>query len=120
MTARDDRFRTTVVDGGALGAAAIHGTTRAVLAGYDHEQVVPPGVLDLLLGTVRPSGPLTRACGGAPPSAARELFLSGRDRATYLSVLPHGEVIVLATPVTMSVALGWALIRRLIAASGEP
>ena len=116
MTDRDERFRTAVVDGGAIGAAAVHGASRAVLAGYEVDKVVNPAVLDLLLGATRPSGPLTRACGGAPPSAARELFVSGQDRATYVSILPHGEVIVLATPSTMSVALGWALVRGLAAA----
>ena len=117
---RDERFRTAVVDGGAIGAAAVHAVTRQVLAGHEADKVVNPAVLDLLLGSTRPSGALTRACGGAPPSAARELFISGAERATYLSILPHGEVIVLATPATMSVALGWALVRGLAAAWSEP
>jgi hypothetical protein len=118
-SARDERFRSAVVDGGALGAAAFDLATRAVVAGYAHDQLISPGVLDLLLGKVRPSGPLTRACGGAPPSAARELFIAGAERAVYCAVLEHGEVIVIATPATMSVALGWALIRGLAGAWSE-
>jgi hypothetical protein len=119
MTARDERFHTAVVDGGALGAAAIDIATRAVLAGHAHDGVISSKLLDLLLGTTRPSGPLTRACGGPPPAAARELYVAGGARALYVSVLAHGEVIVLATPVAMSVALGWALIRGLATAWSE-
>ncbi|HEY0191637.1 MAG TPA: hypothetical protein VGC42_10995 [Kofleriaceae bacterium] len=115
MSDRDERFRAAVLDGGALGAAAVHGVTREVLAGHQTEQVLSPAVLDLILGVTRPSGALTRACGGAPPSAARELFVAGAERATYLSILPHGEVILLATPTGMSVAVGWALVRGLAA-----
>ncbi|HET9627394.1 MAG TPA: hypothetical protein VFP84_38815 [Kofleriaceae bacterium] len=118
-SARDERFRSAVVDGGAIGGAAIDIATRAVIAGYAHEGVVSGRVLDLLLGTTRPSGPLIRALGGPPPAVARELYVSGPARAVYASVLPHGEVIVLATPSAMSVALGWALIRGLATAWSE-
>jgi hypothetical protein len=113
----DDRFRTAVVDGGALGAAAIDVTTRAVTAGYAYDGLTSPALIDLLLGTIAPSGPLTRACGGPPPSTARELFVAGADRAVYCTV-GHRELIVLATPATMSVALGWALIRGLAGPGG--
>jgi hypothetical protein len=116
---RDERFRTAVVDGGAIGAAAIDVATRTVMAGYAHDGVINPRMLDLLLGTTRPSGPLIRACGGPPPAAARELYVAGPARAMYASVLAHGEVIVLATPSALSVALGWALIRGLATAWSE-
>jgi hypothetical protein len=114
---RDDRFRAAVVDGGALGAAAIDLATRAVTAGFAHDDLTSPALLDLLLGSVQPAGTLTRACGGPPLSAARELFVAGRDRAVYCTV-HDGQLIVLATPAAMSVALGWTLVRRL-AAGGE-
>ncbi len=65
-----------------------------------------------------PTGPLTHACGGPPPSAAREFYVAGHDRALYATVL-HGELIMLATPAAMSVALGWTLVRGL-AAAGNP
>lgn len=120
MTARSDRFRSIVADGGALGAAAFDIATRAVVVGHGLTPLVPPGLLDLLLGTVRPSGSLTRACGGAPPSTARELFVAGTERATYCAVLPHGEVIVLVTPAAMSIALGWSLLRGLANGWNEP
>jgi len=119
MTARDDQFRTAVIDGGALGAAAIDVATRAVIAGHAHDGLIAPGLVDLVLGTVRPHGPLTRACGGPPPSAARELRIAGRDRALYCAVLERGELIVLAAPAAMSVALGWALVRTLTAPEPE-
>lgn len=113
---RDQVFRAVVADGGALGAVALDRTTRAVIAGHGHEQLVTGTLLDLLLGTVAPSGPLTRLAGGPPVSEARELFVTAKDRSLFVSVLPTGEVIVLATPAAMSVALGWALARRLITA----
>ena len=116
MTSRDQLFETAVVDGGALGAAAIDIATRGVVAGYRHDGLVRPELLDLLLGTVRPSGALTQACGGAPPNAARELFVAGAERSLYCSVLDRGEVIVMAAPAAMSVALGWTLVRTLIGA----
>jgi hypothetical protein len=117
--ARDARFRAVVVDGGALGAVAIDVASRAVLAGHAHGDLVTPAVLDLLLGAVRPAGPLTRACGGPPVSTARELFVAGSARALYAVVLDHGEIIVIATPAAMSVALGWALVRGLAAPWSE-
>jgi len=115
--ARAERFRTAVTDGGALGAAAYDVATRQVVAGFAHDELASPELLDLLLGTVPPSGALTWACGGPPPSSARELFVAGADRAVYCMVRA-GEVIVLATPAGLSIALGWALIRSL-AASGS-
>lgn len=108
MTARDRLFETTVVDGGALGAAVVDVATRAVTAGYGHDGLVSPALLELLLGTARPDG----------ASPARELMVAGRDRALYCTVLARGELVVLAAPVAMSVALGWALVRVL--AAGEP
>ena len=118
---RDQLFETVVADGGALGAAAIDVATRRTLAGFapgglGPGGLVPDALLDLLLGRVRPHGPLTRLCGGPPPSVARELMVAGRDRTLFCTVLDRGEVIVLAAPVAMSVALGWALVRRLVAA----
>jgi hypothetical protein len=115
VTARDQLFQATVRDGGALGAAAIEIATRAVVAGYAHDGLARPELIDLLVGTARPSGALTLACGGAPPSSARELLIAGRERALFCSVLARGEVIVMAAPATMSVALGWTLIRTLVA-----
>lgn len=120
MTHRDQAFRTAVVDGGALGAAAIHIATRAVVAGHAHDGLASPALLDLLLGPgSRSGGPLARACGDQPAGAARELLISGRERALYCSVLARGEVIVMAAPAAMSVALGWALLRSLAAAGAS-
>lgn len=115
MTARDDRFRDACVDAGAFGAVAVHRVTRAVIAGFAHDGIANPALLDLLLGTVRPVGALTQLCGGSPLSAARELYVAGRQRALYCMVLDRGEVIIVATPATMSVALGWTLVRGLAA-----
>jgi hypothetical protein len=116
VTPRDELFRAAVIDGGALGAAAIDVATRATIAGFAHTGLASPALLDLLLGAVPPSGPLTRLSGGAPPTAARELFVAGAERAVYCAVLERGELIVVATPTTMSVALGWTLVRGLTAA----
>lgn len=119
MTARDDRFRDACVDAGAFGAVAVQRATREVIAGFAHAGIAAPALLDrlldLLLGTVRPGGPLTQLCGGSPPSAARELYVAGRERSLYCMVLERGEVIVVAAPSTMSVALGWTLVRGLAA-----
>jgi hypothetical protein len=115
MTARDDRFRDACVDAGAFGAVAVNRATREVIAGHAHAGIADPALLDLLLGTVRPASPLTQLCGGSPPSAAKELFVAGRERALYCMVLERGEVIVVAAPSTMSVALGWTLVRGLAA-----
>jgi len=115
---RIERFRVAVVDGGALGGAAIDIASRAVLAGFAHDELVSPALLDLLLGSVPPSGPLTWACGGPPPSAARELFIAGTARAVYCTVRER-ELIILVTPAAMSVPLGWALVRGLASAGGE-
>ncbi|MEO7734651.1 MAG: hypothetical protein ABIY55_27085 [Kofleriaceae bacterium] len=115
MTARDDRFRDACVDAGAFGAVALHRVTRAVIAGFAYDGIAKPALLDLLLGTVRPSGALTQLCGGSPPSSARELYVAGVDRALYCTVLERGEVIMVAAPATMSVALGWTLVRGLAA-----
>jgi|GEM_PF-5569714 len=115
MTARDDRFREACVDAGAYGAVALNRLTRDVIAGYAYDGIAKPALLDLLLGTVRPSGALTQLCGGSPPSAARELYVAGVDRALYCMVLDRGEVIVVAAPAAMSVALGWTLVRGLAA-----
>jgi hypothetical protein len=120
VTERDQLFETAVVDGGALGAAAIDVATRAVVAGFAHDGLAPAPLLDLLLGSARPVGPLTQLCGGPPPSAARELMIAGRHRVLYCTVLERGELIVMAAPATMSVALGWALIRTLVAAERAP
>lgn len=114
---RSERFRIAVTDGGALGAAAIDIATRTVVAGFAHDGLASAALLDLLLGSVPPSGALTWACGGPPPSSARELFISGAERAVYCAVGPR-EVVLLATPAAMSVALGWALIRGLAAPRG--
>jgi hypothetical protein len=119
VTPRDERFRAVVVDGGALGAAAIEIASRAVVAGFAHDGLASPALLDLLFGTVRTSGPLARVCGGPPASAARELFVAGAERALFCALLAHGEAIVMATPATMSVALGWALVRGLAATRSE-
>ena len=115
MTARDDRFRDACVDAGAYGAVALDRATRAVIAGFAYDGIAKPALLDLLLGAVRPSGALTQLCGGSPPSAARELYVAGVERALYCMVLERGEVIVVAAPATMSVALGWTLVRGLAA-----
>jgi hypothetical protein len=115
VTPRDQLFHTTVVDGGALGAAAIRIADRAVVAGYAHDGLAGPALIDLVLGQTRPQGPLTQACGGAPASPARELLVAGRERALFCTVLERGELIIMAAPATMSVALGWALIRALVA-----
>jgi hypothetical protein len=115
MTARDDRFRDACTDAGAYGAVALQRTTREVIAGFASDRIADPALLDLLLGTMRPGGPLTQLCGGSPPSAARELYVAGRDRSLYCMVLERGEVIVVAAPATMSVALGWTLVRSLAA-----
>ncbi len=115
MTARDDRFREACVDAGAFGADALNPVTRDVIAGFAYDGIARPALLDLLLGTVRPSGALTQLCGGSPPSAARELYVAGVDRGLYCMVLERGEVIVVAAPSTMSVALGWTLVRGLAA-----
>jgi hypothetical protein len=117
VRSRDQRFETTVVDGGALGAAAIDVATRAVVAGYRHDGLASPALLDLLLGGAPPQGPLTRLCGGPPPGAARELLIAGPERALYCMVLERGELIVMAAPAALSVAVGWALVRAL--ATGE-
>jgi hypothetical protein len=114
-TARDERFEATVLDGGALGAVAIEIATRAAIAGCNHADLVSPALLDLLLGAVRPGGRLTQGCGGPPPETARELMIAGPARALYCTVLERGELVVLAAPVSMSVALGWALVRTLTA-----
>ncbi|HET9621844.1 MAG TPA: hypothetical protein VFP84_10775 [Kofleriaceae bacterium] len=118
MTSRDQQFQSAVVDGGALGAAAIAIATREVVAGFQHADLASPALLDLLLGTTRPVGPLTQACGGTPPSAARELLIAGAARSLFCAVLERGELIVMAAPATMSVALGWALVRTLVATQG--
>jgi len=120
VTPRDELFRTAVVDGGALGAVAIDVATRSSIAGFAHAELASPALVELLLGAARPSGPLTRLCGGGPPGAARELFVAGADRAVYCSVVEHRVLIIVATPVTMSVALGWALVRVLAAAEARP
>jgi len=120
VTLRDDLFRTAVVDGGALGAVAIDVATRTAIAGFAHDELASPELVELLLGGVRPSGPLTRLCGGPPPAAARELFVAGPDRAVYCTVVEHRVLIIVATPATMSVALGWALVRVLAAAEAAP
>lgn len=112
---RDAQFQAAVTDAGAFGAVAIDRASRAVRAGYQHDNLVTPALLDLLLGTTRPISALTLLCGGSSPSAARELYVAGRDRALYCLVLDRGEVIVVAAPVTMSVALGWTLARGLAA-----
>jgi hypothetical protein len=117
---RDRVFEIAVLDGGALGAAAIDIATRRIVAGFAHDGLVPPALLDLLLGAVLPRGPLTWVCGGPPPSTARELMVAGTDRALFCAVLDRGELIVLAAPVAMSVALGWALVRNLAAAERTP
>jgi hypothetical protein len=113
VTPRDRQFETAVIDGGAIGAAAVDVATRAIVAGFAHDGLVSPALLELLLGAARPHGPLTQACGGAPPSAVHDLYVAGRDRALYCCVTEHGEAIVMAAPATMSVALGWALVRTL-------
>jgi hypothetical protein len=120
MTARERLFESTVVDGGALGAAAIDVATRTVVAGFAHEGLAPPALVDLLLGTTPPVGPLTQLCGGPPPSAVRELMITGAHRALYCTVVDRGELIIVATPSAMSVALGWALLRALAVAERDP
>jgi hypothetical protein len=115
MSPRDQRFQLAVADAGAYGAAAIDRATRSVTAGFAADNIIAPALLDLLLGTTRPSGPLTQLCGGSPPSAARELFVAGKERSLYCLVLERGEVIVVSAPTTMSVALGWTLARGLAA-----
>jgi hypothetical protein len=109
-----------VVDGGALGAVAIDIATRSIITGFAHADLVSPALLDVLLGVVPPSGPLTLLCGGPPPSAARELFVAGADRAMYCAVLERGELIIVAAPAAMSVALGWTLVRSLTAGGAAP
>jgi hypothetical protein len=119
MTPCELVFRDAVRDAGALGAMALDGATRNLIAGHGHDGLISPALLDLLLGSVRPSGALTRACGGPPASAARQLLVVTPSRATYGAVLAAGELVVVATPAGMSVALGWALVRRLSAALEE-
>lgn len=46
--------------------------------------------------------------------------MAGADRAMYCIVLERGELIVVATPATMSVALGWTLVRGLVAVERAP
>lgn len=116
---RDRAFELAVVDGGALGAVAVDIATRAVRAGYGHRGLADSALIDLLLGVARPQGPLTTACGGAPVSAARELLVVGRDRALYCMVVGQREVIIMATPASMSVALGWTLVRTLVRSGAQ-
>ncbi len=120
MTTRSDRIRAACIDAGAFGAVAFDRLTREVIAGFAHEDLVNPALLDLLLGTTRPAGPLAQLCGGAPAIPARELHVSGRERSLYCTVLDRGEVIVMAAPATMSVALGWTLVRHLVATEPGP
>lgn len=105
-----------VADGGALSACAIDRETRAVLATAGSDGPLAPAMLDLLLGSTSPSGPLTRACGGPPVNAVRQVLLTGRERALFVQVVGRA-VFVVATPVSMSVALGWTLVRTLTSAT---
>ena len=116
MTPRERAFRDAVVDGGALGAAALDRVTRTVLASHGQPALAHLAVLDVLFAGPPADGPLTRACGGPPVNAARELFVAGRERALFFSILRTGEVVVVSTPPAMSVAVGWTLVRSLIAA----
>jgi hypothetical protein len=120
VRSRNQLFETAVVDGGALGAAAIDVATRAVIASHGHDGLASPALLELLLGGVRPQGPVTWLCGDPPPGAARELLIAGPERALYCMVLERGELIVMAAPAAMSVALGWALVRTLAAGEAGP
>lgn len=119
VPARDALFEATVIGGGALGAMAIDIATRTTTAGYADDALVSPAMVELLLRSVRPDGPLTRACGGAPASEASEVMIAGPERALYCSVLDRGELIILAAPAAMSVALGWTLVRALITRETE-
>jgi hypothetical protein len=57
--------------------------------------------------------------GGPPAGAARALFVAGTERALYCALTEHGELIVMATPAAMNVALSWALVRGLAATRSE-
>jgi hypothetical protein len=120
VTPQERAFHDVVVDGGALGAAVLDRVTRTVLASYGQPVLAHPAVLDILLGGASPGSPLTRASGGPPINAARELFVAGSERALFFSILRTGEVIAIATPSAMSVALGWTLVRTLLAALEAP
>ncbi|MEZ4401359.1 MAG: hypothetical protein R3B06_15145 [Kofleriaceae bacterium] len=114
----DDRFAATARAGGALACAQIDGATRQVRAGFAHDGLVSPRLLDLLLGTVRPAGPITQACGGPPVNAARELFVAGPGRSLFCAVVPRGDVVIMAAPPAMSLARGWALLAALVTSGG--
>ncbi|HEX4386452.1 MAG TPA: hypothetical protein VH083_26035 [Myxococcales bacterium] len=98
MNPSEDAFRAAVSDGGALAAVVVDRETRAVLVGSGE---IPnlARLLDLLLQT--------------QPEPARELYVGGRERSLYCSVLGSGKAIILAMPPAASVALGWALVRHL-------
>ena len=115
MTPREQAFRDVVVDGGAIGAIALDRVTRTVLESYG--QPLPNlAVLEVLFAGPPADGLLTRACGGPPVNSARALFVTGREQALFCALLRTGEVVVVATPPAMSVALGWTLVRALTAA----
>lgn len=116
MTARDQAFHAVVADGGALGAAAFDRGTRRLLASHGQPVLAHPGMLDVLIGGATASCPITQLCGGPPVQAARELFVAGARQALFCAILRTGEVVVVTTPPATSVALGWTLVRNLVAA----
>ncbi|MEZ4360056.1 MAG: hypothetical protein R3B48_07745 [Kofleriaceae bacterium] len=120
MTGLSRAVRAAVVEGGALAAAVYDRSTYNVIEGYAHRELDCRAILELLLGDVMPSGPMSALHGGAPVRAARVLCVVGAERTLFVSTLETGEVIVVSTRSTMSVALGWTLVGSLTNALGEP
>lgn len=120
MTALTLALREAVIEGGALAAAVYDRSTYNIIAGHAHRDLSCRPLLELLLGEVMPSGRLAVLHGGSPVRAARELCVVGAERSLFVSTLDTGEVIVVSTRSSMSVALGWTLVRALAAALGGP
>ncbi len=112
--------RSAVVEGGALSVGIYDRSTYALIAGHAHRDLQCRGLLELLVGGELPSGKLAQLAGGAPVRAARELCVVGAERSLFIAALDTGEVVVVATHATMSVALGWTLVRSLVTAVGAP
>jgi hypothetical protein len=105
------------IEAGVETCVVLDFATGILLAGADHSDLAGAESLRTMLLTRAPlANPFIRAFGHADVPGVGELLIVGAQRALFAGITQSEEriVILVAAPMT-SVALGWSVLRRIVA-----
>jgi hypothetical protein len=104
---------------GAVSCVVIDADTGKALAGVDRgASSTAAALLEVLSGRAQVASPFGRAPSTAAANAAQEFLIVGDEHATFACLTGVTRYFVLlVAPTSLSVALGWSLLRRIVAAA---